>query len=109
MIVGPGTIGGEPNEKVSFANVPDGTSNTILAIEVGASGIHWMEPRDVTVEEAVTFLTNPAASPFQQSHSGGANVLFADGSVLFVPDSADPAMIRALLIRDDGQAVSPDF
>jgi prepilin-type processing-associated H-X9-DG protein len=109
MIVGPNTIGGEPNEKVSFANVKDGTSNTILAIEVGMSGIHWMEPRDVTVEEAVTFLINPAASEFQQAHSGGANVLFADGSVHFVPDSTDPAMVRALLTCDDGQAIRPDF
>ena len=109
MIVGPGTIGGEPNEMVRFADVKDGTSNTILAIEVGASGVHWMEPRDVTVEEAVTFLTDPAASEFQQAHPGGANVLFADGSVHFLPESTDAAMARALLIRDDGQAISPDF
>ncbi len=109
MIVGPGTIGGEPNETVRFADVKDGTSNTIMAIEVGASGIHWMEPRDLTVEEAVTFLTNPAASPFQQAHPGGANVLFADGSVRFLPESTDPAIVRALLVRNDGQAIFPDF
>jgi prepilin-type processing-associated H-X9-DG protein len=80
-----------------------------MAIEVGASGIHWMEPRDLTVEEAVTFLTNPAASEFQQAHPGGANVLFADGSVRFLPESTDPAIVRALLTRDDGQAIPPDF
>ena len=109
MIVGKGTIGGEPNEMVRFANVTDGTSNTIMAIEVGASGIHWMEPRDVTVEEAVTFLTNPAASPFEQVHPGGANVLLTDGSVRFLGESTNPGTLRALLTRDDGQAVPLDY
>ena len=109
MIVGKGTIGGEPNERVRIADIRDGTSNTIMAIEVGASRIHWMEPRDVTVEEAVTFLTDPAASPFEQVHVGGANVLLADGSVRFVSESTDPETLRALLTRDDGQAISPNF
>lgn len=109
MIVGKGTVGGEPNEAVNFARIRDGSSNTIMAIEVGASGIHWMEPRDVTVEEAVTFLTNPAASPFEQVHPGGANVLFADGSVRFLAESIDPWLARALMIRDDGQDIRPDF
>ena len=109
MVVGKGTIGGEPNETVRIADIRDGTSNTIMAIEVGTSGIHWMEPRDVTVEEAVTFLTNPTASPFEQAHPGGANVLFADGSVRFLGESTDPKTVRALLTRDDGQAINPDF
>jgi prepilin-type processing-associated H-X9-DG protein len=109
MIVGEGTIGGEPNEAVSVAHIRDGTSNTIMAIEVGMSGIHWMEPRDLTVDEAVTFLTSPADSEFQQAHPGGANVLFADGSVQFLPESVDPEAVRALLTRDDGRAVPPNF
>jgi prepilin-type processing-associated H-X9-DG protein len=102
MIVGKGTLGGEPNEKVTFADVKDGLSNTILAIEVGGSGIHWMEPRDVTVDEAVTFLTDPASSPFQQVHLGGANVLLGDGSVTFLAEGTDAETVRRMLIRDDG-------
>ena len=109
MIVGKGTIGGEPNEGVKFAHVTDGTSNTIMAIEVGMSGIHWMEPHDLTVDEAVTLLTDPASSEFQQVHPGGAHVLFGDGRVDFLPESTDPAVVRSLLIRDGGQAVRPNF
>ncbi len=107
--LGVGTIGGYPNETVKMSDVRDGTSNTILAIEVGASGIPWIEPRDVTVDEAVTFLTNPQASPFEQLHPGGANVLLADGSVLFLAETTDPAMVRNMLTRDDGQAVNFNF
>ena len=109
MIVGEGTIGGNPNEKIGFRDVLDGTSNTIMAMEVGGAGISWMEPRDITVEEAITYITDPAASQFQQVHPGGVNVLFADGSVHFLPNSIDPQMLRAMLTRDDGQAVRMDF
>jgi len=106
MIVGEGTLGGVPNEAVYFGDITDGTSNTILAIEVVASGINWLEPRDVTVEEAVTYITNPAASGSRHAHPGGVNALFADGSVHFLLDTIDPQTLRLLLTRDDGQAVT---
>jgi prepilin-type processing-associated H-X9-DG protein len=108
MIVGEGTLGGTPNETVRFSDVTDGLSNTILAIEVSASGIHWMEPRDVTVEEAVAYITNPTASGDRHAHPGGVNVLLGDGSVRFLPESIDPQTLRSLMTRDDGQAI-PDF
>jgi prepilin-type processing-associated H-X9-DG protein len=103
MIVGKGTLGGAPNEAVRFQDVADGLSNTILAIEVAESGIHWMEPRDMTVEEAVTYITDPGASGGRHAHPGGVNALFADCSVRFVSESTDPQTLRLLLTRDDGQ------
>jgi prepilin-type processing-associated H-X9-DG protein len=106
MIVGEGTLGGTPNETVRMRDVKDGLSNTILAIEVAASGIHWMEPRDMTVNEAVGYITDPAASGQQHPHPGGVNVLLGDGSVRFISESIDPEMLRRLLTRNDGQSVS---
>ena len=109
MIVGEGTLGGNPNEKVRFADVVDGLSNTIMVMEVGSAGIPWMEPRDITVEEAVTYITDPTASQFQQVHPEGVNVLLGDGSTRLLPNSIDPETLRALLTRNDGQAVTVDF
>ena len=106
MIVGEGTIGGNPNETVRLSDVLDGTSNTIMAMEMVGSGIPWAEPRDITVEEAVAVITDPSAD---HVHPGGVNVLFTDGSVRFLPNSIDPQMLRAMLTRNDGQAVQPNF
>ena len=103
MIVGKGTIGGEPNECVKMRDVLDGTSNTIMAIEVAGSGIGWLEPRDMTVDEAVQYITNPGASGRVHAHPGGVNAAFADGSVQFIAETTDPAVLRSMMIRDDGQ------
>jgi prepilin-type processing-associated H-X9-DG protein len=108
MIVGKGTVGGVPNEAVRLRDITDGTPITILAIEVAASGINWLEPRDMTVEEAVAYITNPAASGSRYAHPGGVNALFADGSVHFLAETIDPQALRSLLTRDDAQTIT-DF
>ncbi len=105
MVVGQGTLGGKPNEGVKMRDITDGTSNTIAVIEIGGSGIHWMEPRDLTVEEVITHITDPGASPFKPTHPFGVNVAMADGSVSFIPNSIDPNTLRALLTRSGGEIV----
>jgi len=105
MIMGEGTIGGEPNEFAKVADVKDGLSNTILAIEIAGSGIAWLEPSDMTVDEAVAYISNPAATGQTHVHPGGVNALFADGSVHFISSAIDTQLLENLLTRDDGQAV----
>jgi prepilin-type processing-associated H-X9-DG protein len=41
--------------------------------------------------------------PIQSVHPGGAHALFADGSVQFLNESLDIAILRALAARNDGQ------
>jgi prepilin-type N-terminal cleavage/methylation domain-containing protein/prepilin-type processing-associated H-X9-DG protein len=42
-------------------------------------------------------------------HTGGANVLFGDGSVRFMPDATSANLVIALVTRAGGEAVSPGF
>jgi prepilin-type N-terminal cleavage/methylation domain-containing protein/prepilin-type processing-associated H-X9-DG protein len=43
---------------------------------------------------------------FKSQHTGGANFLFGDGSVRFLPDSIDMKVYNQLGCRNDGQAVT---
>ena len=106
MISGEGSIGGEPNEVVTMADIRDGTSNTIIAMEVSGPRIHWLEPRDMSIDEAVDYIIDPAAGGYSHPHPGGVNVLMADGSVHFISRTIDPQLLVLLMTRNDGQPVN---
>jgi prepilin-type processing-associated H-X9-DG protein len=101
-VVGKDTVGGMPNEAVKSSDITDGSSNTIMLVEVSGLGINWEEPRDMTVDELLDLVAKGQVS----RHTGGFNVLMADGSVHFINYGIDPKTLRALLIRNDGQTVT---
>ena len=108
MIVGKGTIGGEPNVGTSFSAIKDGTSNTLAVVEVSGLGISWAEPKDMTIEEFLAYVASAGARGGASPHPGGFNVLLADGSVRFISNTTDPETLRRLVLCDDG-AVVPVF
>jgi prepilin-type processing-associated H-X9-DG protein len=108
MITGKGTIGGLPNEGIKMHEVKDGPSNTIVVVEVVGSGIHWLEPRDLSIEDLSTRLNDGSGNSPSSNHPGGLNVLLTDGSVSFIADGVTPATLKNLFGCDDGNAV-PQF
>jgi prepilin-type processing-associated H-X9-DG protein len=108
MIAGKGTVGGLPNEAVTFAQITDGTSNTILVVEVVGTGIQWMEPKDLSIDELSGRLNDGSGKCISSQHPGGANVALADGSVRFLSNTLDPQVLRWLILRNDRQAL-PQF
>jgi prepilin-type processing-associated H-X9-DG protein len=100
-IVGKDTIGGTPNEAVKLSDITDGTSHTILVVEVSGLNINWEEARDVTVDEFMAMVAKGQVS----RHAGGFQAAMADGSVRFISNKVDPKTLRALLLRNDGQPV----
>lgn len=99
-----------------LADLRDGTSNTLMVVEMADSGIHWMEPRDLDAA-TMAVSVNPNGGLGISSlhrHPGwrrqrlGANVALADGSVLFLPTSIPESKVRTLITASGGEPVERD-
>lgn len=90
-----------------ISQITDGTSRTICIAEVKNSCINWMEPRDLTFEEACRGINRPPLS-ISSAHRDGANVLFCDGSVHYLTDTTSADALRALLTSDGGEQLDFD-
>ena len=106
-MIGPGTAWPVPGQ-TRFAEFVDGTSNSIVIVEVVDSGIHWMEPRDLKLEELELAINPKSGRGISSRHIGGACVLLADGSVRFLPSDTAPETLRMLLTIADGKIVPWD-
>jgi hypothetical protein len=82
----------EPGKTVAMGSLVDGAQNTMLLVEVKASGVNWAEPNDLDVGQPISL---------PPGNDGRGNfVSFADGSVRLVPNTLTPQQIRALATRD---------
>lgn len=103
-VVGPQTMW--PGEKATkFSDLKDGSSKTIMLVEVHNSGIHWMEPRDLHVTQMPMTINPPRGQGISSGHAHGAHVGFADGSVRFLTDKTSQATLRAALTPSGGEQV----
>jgi prepilin-type processing-associated H-X9-DG protein len=105
VVVGPKTIFPGASS-IKIADITDGTSNTILLVEAVDSGINWLEPRDMSYEEALRGINPKTGWGISSRHDGGAQVAFADGSSPLLPDDTPLEKLRLFLERNDGQPVS---
>jgi hypothetical protein len=91
FVTGQGTVF-EGDKPANFASVTDGSSNTMVVVEVRESGINWAEPRDVDLSQAT-------ALP-KGNHPRINLVLMADGSVHAISENIDPGLLRGLTTRN---------
>lgn len=93
----------EGKEGTSLSKITDGTSNTLLVLEVNDdASVIWTKPDDLAYD-----VSKPLAG-LGMSHLGGFNAAFADGSVRFFAVSIDPSLFLRLLMMADGQPIN-DF
>jgi prepilin-type processing-associated H-X9-DG protein len=104
VITGPGTLF-EDDKGVKFSDITDGSSNTILAVEVVGTGVKWAEPKDLDINTMVFKINAGGANSIGSPFPGGANVLMADGSVRFMSNSVLESTLRAMVTRNGGEVV----
>ena len=81
----------------------DGPGQTIAVVET-ATGVNWLEPRDLRFEEAVSKLRSDATGS-DRPHDVGVNALFADGHIEQIKRSTSPDLLQALLTASGGEDV----
>lgn len=102
VIVGPSTVF-DGDKACKFRDIIDGSSNTILVVEVVGTGVKWSEPVDIDVSK-VNVINGPPSS----NHKGGFNALLCDGSTRFLPVTISPNDLQALITRNGGEIISTE-
>ena len=82
MIAGRGGLGGLDGKARGLDTVPS-PGTTILLIEVPGSGVHWMDPRDLSIDEVIARLKKKERG----GHPGLLLVAFCDGHVDTMSDA----------------------
>lgn len=78
-------------EKRTFANITDGTSNTIMAVEASDDrAVIWTKPDDYEIDPKDLF------AGLVGLRQGGFQVAFFDGSVRFISQNVDEGVLKAM-------------
>lgn len=110
MVTGKRTVG-DGTKHTLFKDITDGTSNTMMVVEAAGLNIVWTEPRDSDVARDNLGINLTGQTPNESTaiisawHRGGGYVLMADGSVRFLSQDIDPAVLKALTTANGGEPV----
>jgi prepilin-type processing-associated H-X9-DG protein len=92
----------EGKKGITIAEIPDGTSNTIMVVEATGS-VPWTKPEDLPYDPSKPLPKLGGLFP------GGFNAAFCDGSVRFISDKVKPETLHLLIQRNDGTPIPNDF
>ncbi|NLX97821.1 MAG: DUF1559 domain-containing protein [Rhodopirellula sp.] len=120
------------NSAIHYEDITDGASHTIFIGEKEVDDqdtLGWMSGTRTTLRNTGTPINEeraprrgrrPAPEPpvdrgplhvggFESFHPGGANFAFGDGSVRFVSETIEPALLQQLADRADGELLMDDY
>lgn len=97
VVVGDGTPF-NPEKRTSLVDltVRGGTNATIMLVE-STSETNWMAPVDLDLKQMSMVLNDRSQAAVGSHHARGANIAFADGSVMMLRNSLSPETLKALI------------
>ena len=104
LMTGKGTAFDGDNE-TAFPDIADGSSNTVMIVEVANSDTHWMEPVDISLDEALARFTDKSKVKDCCNHAGTINVSLMDGSTHVIDLPVSPKDLKAIATIDGGEIV----
>ncbi|MHC4403226.1 MAG: DUF1559 family PulG-like putative transporter [Planctomycetota bacterium] len=101
------------SEPMDLDDIRDGPDSTLLLIEIPKPGVHWMEPKDLTLEEALAGLSPKSGPSILAARDdlrwakgkACSPVAFVDGSVCCLPNDIPTRAFESLLTADGGELV----
>ena len=96
------------NQPIRIDEITDGTAHTLIVSEDSA----WKDGQWINGENVFDVRTNIVNSPpngdneIRSKHPGGANGLFGDGSVRFLENEMEQAVLAAVCTRAGGETVT---
>ena len=107
-VIGPETIW-QPDRSTTFAEITDGSSNTIAVIEASGAGIHWMEPRDLPFAAVAKGINPKQGQGISSHHSGAVIAMFADGHTQTIQADISLETLKALFTKAGGEKLDEEF
>ena len=89
-----------PGRKPAKQAVDGSDNDKILVIEVVNSDILWMEPRDLTLEQALDAIQPKTGIGIGSRHRDGIHYVTVGGEVRTLDRNIDRESLRKLLVRN---------
>ncbi len=100
---GPGALFNAGKTKYNIGNIPDGTSNTIFAVEA-SDGVPWTKPADIPFDK------DKAVPDFGKAYGNYVQVLLMDCSVRVLDlKKVKPETLKNAIMPDDGNVLGADW
>jgi hypothetical protein len=103
-VVGPNTVWSD--DESLQQTIVDSDNDKILVIEVINSDILWMEPRDLTLEQALNVIQSKNGISVGSHHPDGIHYLTVGGKVKTLPHDIDRESLRKRMVRDSNVSTS---